>query len=331
MTYADALAVATQDIQREIPDTLAKVNYLYSLMIKRLQKKGASTYIQMPISFADIESNGYINGSTSTISNNVNQTLTQATLEWKYFYSNFSITLQDRTMTGDDKNSILSLVKAKKAGAKNSSIRKLSQTFFQSGTAGNLQVNGMADIFAAAGTAYGGISDTTYPSWLPYYDSTSSVVNYANISNMLAILSERINQSPFDTILEEAYEVDTFISRAQVMNAYKQTLIPAQRFASENIVKSGFKGIEVDGIFWQSDFFSPGSVDGTTADNYLYLLSSKSFHLFSRFGFGDSGASPMDTAQILPNQPIDMNVQYMVGNLGCSNRRVNGAFKTLVV
>jgi hypothetical protein len=330
MTIQDAAAVAVNAVQAEIPDLLAAKNYLYGLMLKRAKYVSGGDLIRMALNVLETPTNGFINGTTDTVSINQAQNLTYGTLNWKYFYQNYTLSLDDMTKTGDTDKAIIDLVKAKAASSKNSAVRTLSAAMYGSGSSDTNVFNGFADIFAASGTAYANVLDTVYPSWLPVYNSSDTTPTYAVISKMMGELSEKIQQAPIDNELQTEYELDVMISRAAVQDYYKTTLQNQQRFADIETVKSGFKGVSVNGVFWYTDSFCPGSVNGSTADNYLYLLSSSSFHLFYKYGFGKNNC-PLDTKQTLPNQPVNINTSYYAGNLGCSNRRVNGAFKTLQV
>lgn len=332
MTAQDVTAIATQLINEEIPDILAQENMLWNKLMKNKKYIDGGDYLQIPISVLENLSSGFIPGNGATISVNPNQTTTSGSLQWKYFYQNFSVSLDDYNKTQDSKQAIIDMFRLKRAQCLNSAVRSLSQAAYQTGTGTSINnLNGMADIFAASGTAYAGVNNSTYANWLPLYDTSAATPTYAVIDAMMATLSERIGQDPVDPVLSTNYKLDFMLSRAKVMSAYKNIMQAQQRFVNKVTLESGFEGVEVNNVFWHADSYAPGTLDGSTNDSYLFLLSSDSFHLFYKYGFGSGKKSPLDTAQTLPTQPLGINVGYSSGNMVCTNRRVNGLFKNLVI
>lgn len=324
---ADVLAVAHQEIMENIPDILAQTNGLLNRIIKKqkFQLKGGNQTIQFPVAVYENTAQGWISGTTDVQNINPTQNFVYGELQYKYFYSTVAIPLQDFSATVDSPNATANLVIQKKNMAISTFTRTMSAAMYASGTASNQQINGFADIFAASGTAYGGLNNTTYANWLTEIDSTTTVVSYQAINGMLATLNERTNQQPLESTsnsqIVDRYDLDLMVSRGAIQARYESQLQVQQRFMDADLVKSGFKGIEVNGIPWVVDYYSPS--------NYLYIVSSSSMHFGGRYGFGISTKSPLDNDQVLPNQPIAVSTRYHVGNLYCENRRVNGVFTGL--
>lgn len=98
----EANSVVTQFIMKEIPDALQRANYLwYVLSGKNKEYIDGGKNIQFAIKTLANQSQGFINGSTDILDMNVNQQMVYGTLNWKYHYSNVSITLDDMTKTSD--------------------------------------------------------------------------------------------------------------------------------------------------------------------------------------------------------------------------------------
>jgi hypothetical protein len=136
----EVLAVATNYIHNEIPMLFTQANPLYELMLKRKKYVSGGNKIQMPISDATVASVGYINGvEADTINTNTNRTHTFGELDWKYFYSALTVTLDEYNKTHDSDEAIISLIEAKTENLKESIIDTLAADFYESGTAGNKQ------------------------------------------------------------------------------------------------------------------------------------------------------------------------------------------------
>ena len=158
----DAFAVATTNIQKEIPDVMTKANYFWFKITENKKYLSGGVNVQFPLNHKELDSQAFINGTTDIVSTNPQQTFTFGTLNWKFFYDTVAITLDDLTKTGDSKEAIVSLFVAKVNAAKNSVARNLSTAAHTSGTSANKQFNGLPDIFAASGTAYAGLLDTDF-------------------------------------------------------------------------------------------------------------------------------------------------------------------------
>lgn len=328
---ADALAVAHQEIMKRIPDTLAVTNPFFGKMKNRKEVlEGGTGVIQFPISVFDNPDQGWITGTNDVIPTNLYQSTVYGQLNYKFFQSTASASLQDLEYTENSPNAVVSILKLKAGEALNTMVRTISQSLFQSGTTSNLQLNGLADVMAASGTAYAGVNNSTYSSWLPLYP-TATVVNYNNINSAIQQLQTRIAQSPVSPTLTSNYKLDLMVSNYAVQSAFMNIMQTQQLFmADKATTDAGFANITVQGIPWVVDYYSPGSADGSTADNYLYILSMDSFHFGVRSGFGIGPDSSMDNTQKLPQQPMIVSTKYSSGNMWCENRRVNAAFKTLV-
>lgn len=326
----EANAVVTQYIFKDIPDGLAKANYLWrKLAIENKEYISGGKNIQFPIKLLANNQLGFINGSTDVIDTNISQQINYGTLNWKYFYNNVSITLDDITKTNDTPLAIKSLMKAKIELGKTDAVRRLTQALHGSSTTDPKSFDGLQDAIAAAsGTAYAGLLDTDYAdptAYLPVQDSTTTAVNYSNIAPLIAQVKARLSQDGSNAL---DYKLDCAISNSAVYTRFMVAEQNKQRFYENTTLDAGFEGIKVNGVFWYVDEFTPGSADGATNDNYLYFLTSKSMCMFYKFGLDKQ--SPFDGAIRIPNQTIQTNQMYLAGNVAVKNRRVNGVFKTLI-
>jgi len=268
----EAGAVAVQYINDAIPDLLQQMNPLYKKMYERKKHipEGA-TYLQFPVAYADNQAQGAISGDGSEqISLNQNQMLTFAQLQWKYYYSNVSISEQDLVQGGDSKTAIKSLVKAKVAQGKNSFVRLMSADLFGSGLSNTKKIDGFTDIFGPSGTAYAGLNNTDVPNWFPLEDTTTQAINFSTINTMFQQLMIRSGQFPVDG-LDSQMNVDYMVSNWYVREQYMASEQIKQRYIDVKKLESGFDGIKFNGAEWHIDANSPGSYDGSTADNKLYI------------------------------------------------------------
>jgi len=327
----EALSVAHDAIRTEIPDQFGQANALFNKLSKKpnLEYVSGGTQIKQPVEIAENQSEGFYDGGFGVIDTSANQQLSFATFDFKYFYHNVSFTLEDFTKTDNTANAVKSLIVAKIEGAKNKATRTLSSAMYGSGSdsSGNA-LNGFGDIFAASGTAYGGITNTDLDdstTWLTEIDTSTNTINYANINEVVRKLVARGQRYGNDI---GSYAPDMMVSNSFVQSKFLASQQSNQRFIDSEDLAAGFAGCKFNNINWFVDEYSPGTADGSTADNDLYILSTPTLKMCYKYGF-EGKTAPMDFNSRIPNQAIQTNQTFLVGNMVCTARRYNGVFKSL--
>jgi len=321
-------ATTTQHIIKELPDGLMKANALWEKIADSQAKYiSGGTNIQFANKLIKNPAAGFITGGASAVNVNPGQQNVYGTLNWKYFYHNVSITLEDLTQTQDSEEAIIDMIEAKKNGGLMDAIRDMTVSLHGTATTDPLGFNGLLDIVAASGTAYAGLLDTDYlnNAYLPIIDSTASVVSYTSIAPNINKIKARVQQ--FGEA--GAYPIDMGFCNAAVKGAFEASEQAKQRFYESTMLSSGFEGFKVNGINIYLDDNTPGSQDGTTGDNYLYIFPSKAFQMAYKYGLKGK-VSPLDGETRIPNQPVMSNQGYFAGNLVCLLRRSILVYKTLV-
>ena len=90
----DAFAVATENIQKDIPDLMTKANFFWYKIMQNKEYLSGGRNIQFPVNHKELESQGFINGTTDVLSTNPQQSFTFGTLNWKFFYDKLFIQLK---------------------------------------------------------------------------------------------------------------------------------------------------------------------------------------------------------------------------------------------
>jgi len=321
---SEASTLAVDYMYDKLPSILTTANYAFVKLTKKpcLKFIDGGDQIRVPIEYQENTAQGFVNGRTDVISTNPSQQFTHAELDWKHYYKDVPITLDDMTRVGSSKQAVVDFITAKMKSAESSMARYLGESLHGTGTAANKQWNGFTDIFAASGTAYAGINNTDVGNWLTEIDTSSQVPNYATINGMLGKLEEK-NQASGQ---RNQFPIDFMLSRQRVIDAFKSSEQIKSRYYSEKDLEAGYKGVMVNGVKWLADAFTSGTAG--SANNFVYFIAPESLKLCYRYGF-EGKKSPFDSQQVLPNQAIQINVNYISGNLVCVNRRVNGVLKTI--
>ena len=323
----EIFAVTTKFIDDNVQRIWEETTPMHKAIMKRKKYVDGGNRLTVALDFNPNQSIGFITGTSADLLNvNTQQNLIPAELDWKYLYSNFSVTLQDLNTTADSKHAIVSLVTMKAENTLSSIRQFVASALYGSGAVDPNAFNGFADIFAASGTAYAGLLDTDLgvdaagdKKWLAQIDTSTSTISYATINSMMTKLKTKAASSGAENTL------DFMVSKPEVLSVFKNTQQAQQRFIDVKDLEAGFDAIRVDGVTWFADDNCPGS--GTAYP--LYLINSGSMKFFYKYGF-EGKNSPQDISGLrLPNQPIMVHQKFYTGNLFCTNRRVNGVFKAL--
>lgn len=324
-------AVITQHILTDVPDALTKASPLAEYCFKEGKEKiSGGVTIQFPLKLIKNASSAAINGTNSLIDVNPSPQLQYGTMNWKYDVMSFNSTLADFTVAnGDDDKSRAGMIATKYEGAKSDFVRDLATQLHGTSVGSPLNFDGLKDICAASGTAYGGLTDTDYTTgalaaYLPYI-STDTVISYLAIAKMINAIRARSQQANVKGRL-------LGLMNAASYTKYQVAVQNQQLFINEKeIVKTGFTGFMVNNIEFFLDADCPGSQDGSTGDNFIYIIPTEALKFYYKFGLGT--ASPLDTGadgQKIPTGVIKTVQSYLAGNLVCVNRRLLAVGKTFV-
>lgn len=320
-------AVVTQHIIPEFADGLTKANAFWKhLTTKGKYSLSGGTNIQFPIKLIENASKGFIAGSGATVNVNPSQQLVYGTLNWKYYYYTVNFSLEEFTQTQNSEEAVLDYMEAKLDGALADAIREQTEALHGTSSGNALLYDGLKDIVAASGTAYAGLTDTDYASdaYLPYID-TNTTVNYAVINAMIQKMKARAMQ---DGMAGSKPGMYMGLWNENVQEKFLNAAQNQQRFYEAKTLESGFEGIRINGVDFYMDAFTPGSKDGSTADNFAYVFPLSTMKFANKYGLGKG--SPLDGETKIPNQPVMSHQFYVAGNLINVNRRLVSVNKTLI-
>tara|TARA_R110000824_G_scaffold14456_2_gene61496 strand:- start:11579 stop:12580 length:1002 start_codon:yes stop_codon:yes gene_type:complete len=327
--YNTPVAIATAYILDQMTYQFQDANFLsyhYFNEKRGLVEAQNGLNIQVPLMLGEGTNAQMTAGdATAVYSLNVQDNASQAVFNWKFFNNAAVFTLAEMTMAGDGPNSVLDIVKVKSDDAVEQTVNFFASAIYGSGSdSGGQAFDGLGSVGAASGTAYGGITNTSagYERWLTEIDTTTNVANYANISRFINLINSKSRR--------RSDKLDIMVSNYACRQDFQRSQQGQQNYYNTQTLEAGFVGdfIKVDGIRWYIDEFCPGSKDAATDDNFIYFLSTDTLKFYRRFGFGKK--SPMDTEQVLPNQPIKIAVNNVAGNFVCTKRNSNGVMKNII-
>jgi hypothetical protein len=243
-------------------------------------------------------------------------------LQWKYYNYNVNFTLSDLNIcTGEEM--MVDILAEKTKGALNDAIREWSAAFHGTSSGSPLQVEGLKDVVAASGTAYASLTDTDYSptdAYLPLI-ATDATVSYATINTMIQKIAARMQLEMTPTNMFG-------LTNEAVYARLLASIQNQQLFTESTVFKAGSPGFRINEIDFFLDKDCPGTKDGSTGDNYLYIFPTDIMKMYYNFGFGSP--SPFDGEVQLPLNPVMSTQHYVTFNLVCLNRRLVAVDKVLV-
>ena len=322
-------AIAHQYIIDNIAYQFQDANYLsfhYFDEKKGLENSENGTFIQVPLMLGEGSNSQMTSGDATAVLNlNVQDNAQNAVFDFKFYNNALVLTLEELAKAGQGENSVLDIARVKADDVMEQTVNFFASAIYGSGTdAGGKAFNGLGDVMAASGTAYGGLTDTNagYARWLSERDTASATANYQAVGLMISRINAKSRR--------KSDKLDLMVSNHAVRSQFEQSQQGQQNYYNKTQLEAGFDGdfITVNGCRWYTDEFSPGTANGIAADNHLYFLCTNTLKFYRRFGFGVK--SPMDTNQLLPTQPIKISVDHVVGNFVCNKRNSNGIMTAIV-
>lgn len=229
----------------------------------RMQLRGGLT-LRFPIIKSHLNFDWYSGMDSATLE--ALEPFTAASFNWYQGRCPFVIPEEDI-----DKNNgpdgIVDLVDAVTETAQLTLMEQLATALFGTNASAPKQVDGLQDMFAASGTAYGGLTDTDFTSpasWL------TNILSSLLSGNVLSALDMRRMKG--DATRGKATP-NLGLCNFPVFGRIWQIAQTNQRFGMERIAKIGFDHIMFENMVIMPDEHAPGS-GFTQTDNWLMMLNT---------------------------------------------------------
>ncbi len=323
---SEMIAGVTQLILDEWHDGLARSTPLWDMAVKGdgREKESGGLYLQFPIKLIANSTMGFIAGSGGNTGITPSIQEQYGILNWKYFYWSTNFTIADMTIANGEQDKIKILAKKLK-GSMNDANRTMAQYTYLGSSTNALAFDGLADVGAASGTAYAGLTDTDYSdatAYLPYI-STATVPTYATIADMTNVVRSRIQQSEYNPARVMGFMNSSVFSKFQAAVQNAQMFID-----TKDMYSVGFQGFRVNNVEFYLDAYCQGTNTSGSTDNYIWIVPMDVFKFHYKFGFDAS--SPFDTNDLrIPDQPILSTQKFIAGNWVCTDRRLIAVCKTI--
>ena len=275
--------------------------------LQRIMKGGAyksqdgGTSIQIPLNYAQTTSAGWYSGA-DTLQTTDNENITNAVYQWASFYSNISLTEDDK-LKNSGSSAVLNLLKQKSMIAEKTAKDNIGEGLYSDGSNAK-SIVGLTDIIAIDQTV-GGISQADNSWWQGNVDSATTTLTMAAM------------QALWEDCSIDNEQPTVALTTRSVFNKYYGLLQPQQRFTDSDTAKGGFQNLMFNG--------APVIVDSHIASGRMNFVNEKHIHLFyhpkQNFTFGGF--------QKPVNQEVSVGRVKWMGALGSSNNRLHGVLTAI--
>lgn len=213
------------------------------------------------------------------------------------------------------KEAMINLVKARITNAMRTAANNFSIDLYSTGSLTN-QINGLGAIITADGTGtVGGINSSTFSFWANQYQEIAGTNAYTGTTELPTNIVSGMNKLWLKQT-RGTDKPDLIVLTHDFYVGYESSLQQYQRFASADSAAAGFESLKfktADVIFDDnSNFSTTGETGYFLNTDYLFLVE----HPEARWS--------QDDAKVPVNQDAEVVPIYWMGQLICSNRKLQG-------
>jgi len=258
--------------------------------------------IKVPLEYQASNSGAY--GATTVINQAKVNIVDAARFGWAGVYGSNTLNLDDLTQnTGD--NAIIALTNQYMKSIKKAARVKMAADVIAS-AADSSSITGLGDLFeTTTSTEYGSIDTDEMADWKANVVTTTEAIGY----EVMQKIFRQPDMGGFAGMLPN------FCCTTQLLvDAYKRSLHPQQRYTNTDMVQAGWNNIMHEGAPIVADAgYSSGILDALNL-NYLSLRSHKDYNF----------TKPVWNAKTILGQPdvITADTRWR-GNLVCPNRKMH--------
>lgn len=258
--------------------------------------------VKVPLEYQNSNSGSY--GATTVINQSKVDIIETARFPWAGVYGSNTLNLDDKTQnTGDA--AIISLTKQYMKSIKKAARVKMAADVIGS-AADSHSILGLGDLFeTTTSTEYGSIDTDEMAEWKANVITTAEAISYE--------VMQKIFRTP--DMGDFAGMKPNFVCTTQLLvDGYKRSLHPQQRYTNDTMVQAGWQNILHDGAPIVADAgYSSGVMDALNL-NFLTLRSHPDYNF----------TTPVWNAKTILGQPdtITADTRWR-GNLYCSNRKMH--------
>lgn len=273
--------------------------------------------VRFPIIKAQLTGDWYDATDTATLA--TADPFSTASFNWKWLRVPFVLAETDIDKN-DGVDGILNLIEATAKTAELTIIDLLSDGLHGTNASNSKQMDGLQNMFAASGTAYGSLTDTDFTGDASWLTQIHTMVNTGLPSTLTAFDMRVMRGKATKGSARPNLALCNFPTYDKIWALAQDD----QRFGMEKMAKLGFEHIVFEDMAICPDEHAPGTGFGT-ADSWLMMLNTDyvSFVIHRNKAFVSRVYAP------IPQQELYIGKVLLGCNLTTNNRRMHAVTKVI--
>jgi len=316
-TFTELVATTWRNHSKDVKDNVSNNNALY----KRLAEKGQTRKEDGGLTIAqplDYNANGTYQRYSGYDILNIQQSdvITAAEYQWRQIALNVVASgLELRTNSGS--NAIVKLAKARIKNAMRTFKNNFSYDLYADGSLPN-QINGLQALVADAGTGtVGGIDSGTWSFWQNAVQSAAAPLQGGGAITPSAATIESLMLPLWLNQVRGDDKPDLIVSSNDYFTFYEQSQVSIKRYTDSDTASGGFVSLK----YKNADVIFDGGSGIPAA--HMYFLNTDYIELVVH---RDADLSVQEDMKPYNQDATVIPVLWM-GNMVCSNRRLQGVLK----
>lgn len=317
--FTELVATTWRNHSKDVKDNLSRNNALYNWMNRsgNIRKEDGGLTIATPL---DYNSNGTYQRYSGYDVLNIQQSdvITAAEYQWRQIALNVVASgLELRVNNGG--NAIVKLAKARIKNAMRTFKNNFSFDLYGDGTLPN-QINGLQALVSDTGTGViGGIDSSAWPFWQNAVQSAAAPLQGGGAITVSATTIESLMLALWLNQVRGDDKPDLIVSSNDWFSIYELSQVSMKRYTSNNsgTANGGFTSLK----YKDADVVFDGG--SGIPNSHMYFLNTDYLELVVHT---DANLSIQDDMKPYNQDATVIPILWM-GNLSCSNRRLQGVLK----
>jgi len=315
--FTELVSTTFRNHRKEIADNVSNNNALYRRLMEKGQvelEDGGNT-LTFPLDYAENSTyqrySGYdkLNISASDV-------ISAAEFQWRQIALNVVASGQELRINSGQ-NKIIKLVKARVKNAMRTFKNNFSTDMYSDGTLPN-QINGLQALVADTGTGtIGGIDSSVYTFWKNTVQSAAAPLQGGGAITPGPTTMVSLMQPLWLELTRGDDQCDLIVSSNEYFSFYEAEQVSIKRYTDDTTAQGGFVSLK----YKSADIIFDGSSGIPAA--HMYFLNTDYFKIIAH---KDANLTELPDARPINQDAVVMPIIWM-GNLGCSNRSLQGVLK----
>lgn len=316
-TFTELVSTTFRNHAKDVKDNVSRNNALYARMTKKgmLRTEDGGLSITQPL---DYNANGTYQRYSGYDILNIQQSdvITAAEYQWRQIALNVVASgLELRVNSGS--NAILKLAKARIKNAMRTFKNNFSYDIYADGTLPN-QINGLQALVADAGTGtVGGIDSSSWAFWQNAVQSAAAPLQGGGAITPSATTIESLMLPLWLNQVRGDDKPDLIVASNDYFTFYENSQVSIKRYTNTSEADGGFTTMK----YKNADVVFDGGSGISAA--HMYFLNTDYLELVVH---KDANLSVQDQMQPYNQDAAVIPILWM-GNMVCSNRRLQGVLK----